>query len=174
MSKRMDLTGMRFGRLTVISFSHSQGGTRRWKCLCDCGNERVVATSWLISGNTQSCGCKRTDTVREVCCTHGLAHEKPYNIWATIKQRCCNENNQDYPDYGGRGIKLCEEWESDFQLFYSYISKLPHYGEKGYSLDRVNNDGNYEPGNLRWATGIEQANNRRKRRWQKKPKTKEI
>lgn len=84
-----------------------------------------------------------------------------------MRRRCLNPNYKDYKGYGGRGITVCEEWKNSFQAYYDYVSKLPHYGEKGYSLDRIDNDGNYEPGNVRWATAKEQANNRRKRKFRK-------
>lgn len=169
MGNNLDLIGMRFGKLVVTSFSHSKNNKRYWNCICDCGNTTKVKTSDLRSGNTQSCGCKRAETIKAVCSVHGLTHKKPYNIWATIKQRCCNENCCDYPNYGGRGIVMHTEWLCSFKSFFDYVSALPHYGEPGYSLDRIDNDGNYEPGNVRWATIKEQNNNRRKRRWKKKP-----
>ena len=82
-------------------------------------------------------------------------------IWQAMKQRCNNPKSKDYKNYGGRGITVCEEWSNSFESFYSYVSVLPHYGEEGFSLDRINNDGNYEPGNVRWATRKEQNCNRR-------------
>ena len=160
MGAKLNLEGQRFGRLTVVSLNEG----RKWLCLCDCGNKRIVCTKSLRSGNTQSCGCKRTDTIRRVCTTHGMAHSKLYHVWATIVQRCCNANNIDYPNYGGRGITLFKEWRDSYQAFYDYVSKLPHFGDSGYSLDRIDNDRNYEPNNVRWASPKDQANNRRKRR----------
>jgi len=96
--------------------------------------------------------------------THGLTKHPFYERWKNIHQRCFNENNPRYHDWGGRGITVCDEWKKNAKAFIDYISALKHAGEKGYSLDRKDNDGNYEPGNIRWATATEQNNNQRKRR----------
>lgn len=92
---------------------------------------------------------------------HGYSKTAIYVTWKDVKKRCKNPKCPSYRNYGGRGIKICDEWENDFLAFYKYVSALPHYGEDGYSLDRINNDGNYEPNNLRWATKTEQSRNRR-------------
>lgn len=159
MSAFKDLTGMKFGRLTVIEFVGVINGRAYFKCRCDCGNIHIVSGRNLKSGEVKSCGCLRKEKFTHT--THGLKHSKYYNIWQLIKRRCYNPNCKEYPNYGGRGITVYEPWINDFQAFYNYISTLEHFGEKGYSLDRENNDGNYEPGNLRWATRAEQARNRR-------------
>lgn len=91
-----------------------------------------------------------------------MKHTKLYHVWDSIKYRCNNPHYPRWKDYGGRGIKICDEWASNFQAFFDYVSALPHFGEPGYSIDRINNDGNYEPGNVRWATRTEQNRNRRK------------
>lgn len=91
-----------------------------------------------------------------------MSGTKIYKVWKKIKYRCLNPNSREYKYYGARGITIAEEWKEDFQAFYNYVSQLPHFGEEGYSLDRINNDGNYEPGNLRYATPKEQARNTRK------------
>ena len=92
---------------------------------------------------------------------HGHSHTKVSELWVSMNQRCFNPSNKRYPHYGMRGIRVCDEWRNSFQAFYDYVSNLPHFGEPGYSLDRINNGGNYEPGNVRWATWKEQANNKR-------------
>ena len=163
MRQLIDLTGMKFGRLTVIERAeNSKCGQPRWLCKCDCGNEVVVQGGHLISGHTVSCGCFRKEITREKSTTHGMRHTKIYNTWYDIKRRCYNPNRKDYKHYGGRGITMFPEWIDDFQAFYNYVSNLPHFGEEGYSLDRINNNGNYEPDNLRWADSKTQKRNTRR------------
>lgn len=157
MSKLKDLTGMKFGRLTVIERAESKFGKTYWKCLCDCGNVTVVRKDRLKNGYTKSCGCLTIDTNS----THHMTRTKPYILWSDIKKRCFNPNHKFYKYYGGRGITMYPEWIDDFQTFYDYVSKLPHFGEKGYSLDRIDNNGNYEPNNIRWADKKTQSRNRR-------------
>lgn len=161
--KLVDLTGQRFGRLTVIERSGKQCGHATWLCKCDCGNEVVVASNNLKK-DTFSCGCYQREQSRKSNTTHGIARSKIHFIWIAMKQRCFNPNNKGFCNYGGRGITVCEEWKNDFQAFYDYVSQLPHFGEEGYSLDRINNDGNYEPNNVKWSTKTEQNVNRRKKR----------
>lgn len=148
--------------LRVVNFAGSNNqGNAMWECICDCGNTTVVRGTDLKSGNTMSCGCYKTNFHKNRLTKHGMAGTKTHDLWCNIKQRCNCVTDHHYKSYGGRGIKVCPEWEDDFQVFYDYVSQLPHFGEKGYSLDRINNDGNYEPGNVRWATNKQQANNRR-------------
>lgn len=158
--KALDLTGRRFGRLTVLERKGSKNGKSAWLCRCDCGNEKIITASNLKT-NTVSCGCYHKEIAKEANIVHGRTHTKFAYIWNSMKQRCFNPNNKAFKNYGGRGITVCEEWKNDFQTFYDYVSSLPHFGEPGYSLDRINNDGNYEPGNVKWATKNEQNNNRR-------------
>ena len=156
-----DLTGMKFGRLTVIErVGNTKSRAARWKCRCSCGKEKIVTGSHLLSGATQSCGCLWSDVVKK----NLPYYSKIYSAWHGIKRRCFNPNFKSYSNYGGRGITICDEWNDDFQAFYDYVSKLPHFGEEGYTLDRINNDGNYEPNDLRWATVKEQLRNRRNNR----------
>lgn len=161
MSKLADLTGQKFGRLTVIERAENIGDRTRWKCQCDCGNEIIVYATNLKRGLTKSCGCYGKNFPSHLKHGHGKHGDSTYNVYTLMKSRCYNTNNKAYKNYGGRGIAVCDEWLHDFKAFYDYVSVLPHFGEAGYSLDRINNDGNYEPNNVRWATKKEQANNRR-------------
>lgn len=162
MSRVIDLTGMRFGRLTVLERQGSNNrGQALWGCVCDCGNEVVVESWSLRGGNTQSCGCLWKERVRETIQTHGMSRTSIYHTWESIRKRCGSKKHKNFKDYGGRGISVCSEWIDDFQSFYDYVSQLPHFGEPGRELDRIDNDKNYEPGNVRWSTRKEQCNNRR-------------
>lgn len=159
----IDITGQRFGRLVALGpITHSPYGTV-WSCQCDCGKTTTTLGTNLRNGNKQSCGCSRGRPEHLVALntTHGLYGHPLHKVWDSIIQRCTNPKSGSYDRYGGRGISMCEEWRHDLPAFYDYVSALPHCGEKGYSLDRINNDGNYEPGNLRWATSKEQQRNTR-------------
>lgn len=158
-----DLTGETFGRLTVISRAENdENGKAQWHCKCSCKNETIITVRGtdLKNGHTQSCGCLMREKNVELHTRHGKRYTKIYKVWLVLKDRCTNPNNKDYPRYGGRGIKLFAEWE-EFPPFYDYVSQLEHFNEDGYSLDRIDNDGNYEPGNLRFATATEQGRNKR-------------
>lgn len=162
MAKAKDLTGQIFGRLTVLECVGKNNSRHYfWRCRCTCGVEIVVQGSHLKSGNTQSCGCLQREKTGEANQTHGLSYSSVYHVWSHIKSRCFDLKHKQYKDYGGRGIKMYSAWIDNFQAFYDYVSKLEHFGENGYTLDRINNDGNYEPGNLKFSTKSEQARNRR-------------
>ena len=154
--KKIDLTGRRFGRLVVVGEAgRTKRGKITWECLCDCGKTTVIIGDNLRSGNTLSCGCYGREVVRYANTTHGMARTREYNIWEGMKNRCQNKTHPDYPNYGGRGIKVCSRWMS-FENFF-FDMGVSH----GLSIDRINNDGNYEPSNCRWATASEQNLNRR-------------
>lgn len=161
--KIKNLIGQRFGRLTVVAQTNERiNRSVVWECKCDCGNTHYVQSNSLLTGRTQSCGCLLKERRGVARTTHHMSNEKIYAVWQGMRKRCFSTNHKNYADYGGRGITVCDEWNSSFEAFYNYVSQLPHFGENGYSLDRINNDGNYEPGNVRWATRKVQANNTRK------------
>lgn len=164
MSKKLDLVGKKYGRLLVISESpHSKNQPTRWLCKCDCGNETVVFGVNIKRGLTQSCGCFNKERIRSIFTTHGATaggRETPeYKAWCHIKDRCYNEKNKQFKDWGGRGIKMCDRWKDSFDNFLSDMGLKP---SKKHSIDRFpNNDGDYEPSNCRWGTSKEQNGSRR-------------
>lgn len=158
----IDLTGQVFGRLTVIERAeNSKGGKVRWLCRCECGVEKIIRGSNLTNNRSLSCGCLNREVNSKVHTKHGLRHTKVYKIWAGMMKRCYNKNCKAYSRYGGRNIKVCERWH-DVSNFYEDVSKLEHFNEPGYSLDRIDNNKGYEPDNMRWATRKEQNRNTRR------------
>lgn len=163
----MDLTGQRFGRLVALTRVASTrlpcgAATTRWRCRCDCGKTILVARGHLRSGHTASCGCFKREKTRSLNAIHGEAaegHRTPeYACWVGMIKRCENPRVQIWPYYGGRGITVCDRWRSSFTAFLSDMGRKP---SAHHSIDRINNDGNYGPGNCRWATRSQQRQNQR-------------
>ncbi len=160
--KAKDFTGLKIGRLTVVGFAGVQirnsRSRRYWLCSCECGNTVEVEASNLISRPTQSCGCLRNELVALVNLKHGEAmRTKENRAWYGMKARCYNPNETKYPQYGGRGIIVCERWLNSYEDFLLDMGRAP---SKGHTLDRIDVNGNYEPSNCRWATLKVQGNNK--------------
>lgn len=158
-----DLTGQTFGRLTVLSFVGSIKGHPTWDCSCSCGNTLRCTSGRLTSGNTKSCGCIKREVTGRLNLSHGCSRvgkrTPEYETWKSMVKRCTNPNDKFYHRYGGRGIRVCERWLGDGG-FERFLADVGHRPSKSHSLDRFpNGDGDYEPGNVRWATPTEQGRN---------------
>jgi hypothetical protein len=152
--------GERFGSLTVIGV-RTDPAIRRIRCRCDCGAEPFVLIYRLYGGLTKSCGCGVARATAQRSFKHGSGYsDYRYTLWRSIKKRCLSPGYKDYEFYGGRGISMYEPWRHDFPAFARYLDTVLGERPEGLTLDRINNDGHYEPGNLRWATRGEQARNR--------------
>lgn len=151
----LDLTGTICGKWRVVSKSDKKGlhGEIYWNCICDCGTEKKIVAASIRKGVSKSCGCAGKDW----CRTHGMEGTSEYNSWAAIIQRCENTKSQNYKNYGARGIRVCKRWRESFENFYADMGPKT----KGSSIDRINNDGNYEPGNCRWTDQKTQSRNQR-------------
>ena len=156
MSKRLDLTGQKFGYLTAIEIDPTvKNGRTNWKCLCKCGNYTTVVAFQLRSGKTTSCGCRRYETKNQ---THGMKHTRIYSIWCGMKARCYGKSDKNYSRYGAVGISVCDEWKDDFMSFYNWSIQNGYTDE--LTIDRINNSLGYCPENCRWATREEQQRNK--------------
>jgi len=165
MGNCIDLTGQKFGRLVVIERSENgECGNVRWVCCCDCGEISVVGAGALRTGATKSCGCLNRELTKRRFWEHGEAVKgektREYRIWTHIKGRCLNPRNDRFKNYGGRGITVCDRWLK-YENFLEDMGRCP----KGLSIERIDNNGNYEPGNCKWATMHEQSRNMRTNVW---------
>ena len=156
-----NLTGRRFGRLVVTATFEKRKPRNQskvfWLCNCECGKEAWVFSHQLTAGITKSCGCFRRESATKRGTRHGRHGTPEYRAWMNMNRRCNNRNTSDYKNYGGRGIAVCARWQS-FERFLKDMGTMPG---KGYTVDRRDNDGNYEPGNCQWATKKEQNRNSR-------------
>lgn len=162
----IDLSGRTFGRLTVLSRAldrvRTSGKTRAmWLCRCECGRERIIQGAILRSGASRSCGCFSNELRSKALAVHGMGEDNRYGIWRAMKERCRNPEVMHYRYYGGRGIQVCQRWDESFMAFAADMGRRP---SGSHSIHRINNDGDYEPGNCRWATRTEQMRMTRRNR----------
>lgn len=168
MSRPLDLSGQKFGRLTAVRRGeNTKDGHAQWICRCACGKTVIVLARYLKSGHTRSCGCLQAEKAsfaasrRNV--THGESAAPLYHVWQSMRARCNNPKHRNFSNYGGRGIKVCEEWDRSYTAFRDWAQRSGY--RKGLQLDRLNNNGGYSPLNCRWITPKGNSNNRRTSRY---------
>lgn len=154
--KKIDLSGRRFGKLLVRGAAEGRRGKARWYCDCECGGSTTACSSNLLGAKTLSCGCLQRERLAESKTTHGQTKSPEYRAWVAMKTRCSNPNYPWFHRYGGRGIAVCTEWQGSFERF---LTDMGHRPGPGYSLDRIDNDGDYTPSNCRWASSQTQGRN---------------
>lgn len=157
---KKDFVGLKYGRLTVISKTNKKSGNNWiYLCKCDCGNLKEVSTANLTSGKVKSCGCLSYENRKKSRPKHGFSRQRLYHLYYGIKYRCYNKKSHEYFRYGGRGITMCDEWKNSFDIFKNWA--LSNGYSENLSIDRIDNNGNYEPSNCRWVDGFVQQNNTR-------------
>ena len=157
-STAKDLNGNKYNRLTVVSCAgNDKNSCRLWNCICDCGKKIVVRSGSLLSGHTKSCGCYNIEKIKQRTTIHGYHGQKEYVTYKCMVNRCYDKKNASYLGYRGKGITVCDRWLNSYENFLLDMGKMP---SANHSLDRIYNEGNYEPSNCKWSTKIEQARNR--------------
>ena len=167
-----DITGKKFGRLTVLEYAGSNNSNRAlWKCLCDCGNEVIARSDALKTGKKQSCGCLNNERRSQRCIArntkHGMTHKRLYAVWCNMRRRCNDEKTPEYKNYGARGIKVYPEWDKDFMTFYMWATAngYDENAKRGEcTIDRINVNGDYSPDNCRFVDLMVQGSNKRNNR----------
>jgi len=157
MTRFNNISNQKFGRLTILPKWERKGNHVYWLCLCSCGTKKYISASNLYNGHAQSCGCFNRELIRTRSVTHGKSKTPTYNIWKGMRKRCLNPTDKSFHNYGGRGISVCNRW-SKYENFYSDIGERP---SNKHSIDRIDNNGNYEPNNCQWALKETQMNNMR-------------
>lgn len=158
MSVNHPIIGQRFGKLRVLSFHHTAANrVAYFLTQCECGGEKITSISRLRNGSARSCGCLARSQVAALKRTHGMTNSREFTSWKDARARCSRKTRPEYPHYGGRGIRVCDAWNASFEQFYRDMGPCPD----GMTLERMNVNGNYEPGNCVWASPAIQARNKR-------------